>query len=50
MKVVPITHRLQNKFGMVGVAFGLYCGFIIRDEYYYSSFNKISALGNDIIN
>eukprot|EP01016_Furgasonia_blochmanni_P036769 TRINITY_DN4240_c0_g1_i21.p3 TRINITY_DN4240_c0_g1~~TRINITY_DN4240_c0_g1_i21.p3 ORF type:complete len:107 (-),score=19.04 TRINITY_DN4240_c0_g1_i21:87-407(-) len=43
---MKISYRraLSNKLGIAGIFLGLYCGFIIRDEYNYSSISRISDL------
>jgi hypothetical protein len=30
MTVVPITHRIRNKFGYIGLVCGMYAGFLLR--------------------
>ena len=39
--VIPLKTRILKKLGFIGFVGGLYAGFIIRDEYYYSTHSKI---------
>jgi hypothetical protein len=43
---MKISYRqaISNKLGYFGIFVGLYCAFVIRDEYYYSSVTRISDL------
>lgn len=42
-----ILVRVARNFGYLGIIGGCYCGFLARDEYYYSTFQRIHELADE---
>lgn len=42
-----ILVRIARNFGYVGIFVGAYCGFLARDEYNFSTFDRIHELSDE---
>ena len=42
-----ITVRVARNLGYLGVIAGAYCGFLARDEYYFSTFQRVHELSDE---
>lgn len=42
-----ITVRVARNLGYFGAIVGAYCGFLARDEYYFSTFQRIHEITDE---